>query len=199
MEIADLTKMEVDTDFSETDVAKLTVGQAATVTWNALTGATASGTVASIDPTATTSNNVVSYGVVVHLTTLPAGIRIGQSTNVVVTTASVTNVLAVPTSTVTTTGGFSTVQVQGQTGRTRVVIGVQGDTYTQITSGLKVGDRVELPKATTGTTNNTLTNPFGGGGLGGFGGGGFGGAGGGGFTRGGGTGTGGTGTGGGGK
>ena len=74
------------------------------MTWNALSGATATGKVASIDPTATTSNNVVTYGVVVDLTTLPKGIRIGQSTNVVVTTASTQNVLAVTSAAVTGAG-----------------------------------------------------------------------------------------------
>jgi macrolide-specific efflux system membrane fusion protein len=186
MKIADLTKMEVDTDFAEADTAKLKVGMQATVTWNALSSATATGTVASIDPTATTSNNVVSYGVVVKLTTLPAGIRIGQSTNVVVTTASATNVLAVPTAAVTTVGGFSTVEIAGTSTRTRVEIGVAGDTFTQITSGLTAGQSVTLPAVTTSGTSTT-TNPFGGGGFGGLGGtGGLGGGGG--FTRGGGTG-----------
>jgi macrolide-specific efflux system membrane fusion protein len=187
IQIANLKKMEVDTDFAEADAAKLKVGMAAAVTWNALTGATATGTVASIDPTATTSNNVVSYGVVVKLTSLPTGIRIGQSTNVVVTTASASNVLAVPTSAVTTVAGLSTVTIVGQSARTRVQIGVQGDTYTEVTSGLTAGQQVALPAASTSGTTGTTGNPFGGGGFGGLGGGGLGGAGGG-FTRGGGAG-----------
>jgi macrolide-specific efflux system membrane fusion protein len=184
MKIADLTKMEVDTDFAEADTAKLKVGMKATITWNALSSATATGTVASIDPTATTSNNVVSYGVVVKLSTRPTGIRIGQSTNVVVTTASASNVLAVPTAAVTTVAGISTVEIVGQTTRTRVGVGVTGDTFTEITSGLQAGENVVLPAVTT-SGNSTTTNPFGGGGLGGFGGGAGGLGGGGGFTRGG--------------
>ncbi|HZD98365.1 MAG TPA: HlyD family efflux transporter periplasmic adaptor subunit [Micromonosporaceae bacterium] len=202
MQVANLGKMEVDADFAEADATKLTTGMAARVTWNALTGATATGTVTSIDPTATTSNNVVSYGVVVDLTTLPKGIRIGQSTNVVVTTASKQNVLAVPSTAVTGAGtnGLVTVYANGTTHRQPVGIGLVGDTLTEITSGLQAGDEVVLP---TVTSSGTTTNPFGGGGLGGFGGGlSGGGFGGGTFTRSGGAGgagrTGGTGTGGGG-
>jgi membrane fusion protein, macrolide-specific efflux system len=208
MQVANLGKMEVDADFAEADATKLTTGMTARVTWNALTGATATGKVTSIDPTATTSNNVVSYGVVVDLTTLPKGIRIGQSTNVVVTTASKQNVLAVPSTAVTGAGtnGIVTVYANGTTHRQPVGIGLVGDTLTEITSGLQAGDEVLLP---TVTSSGTTTNPFGGGGLGGLGGGGFGGGLGGGgfgsggaFTRGGGAGgagrTGGTGTGGGG-
>jgi macrolide-specific efflux system membrane fusion protein len=206
MQVANLGKMEVDADFAEADATKLTTGMAARLTWNALTGATATGTMTSIDPTATTSNNVVSYGVVVDLTTLPKGIRIGQSTNVVVTTASKPNVLAVPSTAVTGAGtnGLVTVYANGTTHRQPVGIGLVGDTLTEITSGLQTGDEVVLP---TVTSSGTTTNPFGGGGLGDLGGGGFGGGlgGGGTFTRGGGAGgaggagrTGGTGTGGGG-
>jgi membrane fusion protein, macrolide-specific efflux system len=181
MQIADLTKMEADTDFPEADATKLKVGMDATITWNALTGATATGKVESIDPTATTSNNVVSYGVVVKLTSLPDGIRIGQSTTVVVTTASVTGVTAVLTSAVTTTGNRSTVTLDGSTLPTVVQVGVVGDTYTEITSGLTVGQKVVLPAAKTATTSTNPFVGFGGGGLGGggLGGGGFAGAGGG--------------------
>jgi macrolide-specific efflux system membrane fusion protein len=193
MQIANLDKMEVDADFAEADATKLTTGMAARVTWNALTGATATGKVTSIDPTATTNNNVVSYGVVVDLTTLPKGIRIGQSTNVVVTTASKQNVLAVPSTAVSGAGtiGVVTVYANGTTRRRPVGIGLVGDTLTEITSGLQAGDEVVLP---TVTSSGTTTNPFGGG-LGGLGGGGLGGGGGGGgaFTRGGGAGAGGTG------
>ena len=162
MQIANLGKMEVDADFAEADATKLTTGMAARVTWNALTGATATGTVTSIDPTATTSNNVVSYGVVVDLTTLPKGIRIGQSTNVVVTTASKPNVLAVPSTAVTGAGtnGIVTVYANGTTHRQPVGIGLVGDTLTEITSGLQAGDEVVLP---TVTSSGTTTNPFGGG------------------------------------
>lgn len=179
MQIANLTKMEVDADFPEADATKLKKGQAAKVTWNALTDGTATGTVASIDPTATTSNSVVTYGVVVKLTSLPKGIKIGQTTTVVVTIASKTNVLAVPSAAVTTVGGLSFVQViaNGAQTRTQVQVGLVGDSLTEITSGLNEGDTVALPAATSSSTSN---NPFAnlpGGGLGGFGG--FGGTGGG--------------------
>jgi membrane fusion protein, macrolide-specific efflux system len=186
MQIANLGKMEVDADFAEADATKLVTGMPARVTWNALTGATATGKVTSIDPTATTSNNVVSYGVVVDLTTLPKGIRIGQSTNVVVTTATKDNVLAVPSTAVTGAGanGIVTVYANGTTHRQPVGIGLVGDTLTEITSGLQAGDEVVLP---TVTSDGTTTNPFGGGLGGGIGGGlGGGGFGGGAFTRGGG-------------
>src|SRR5262249_1083426 len=139
IQIADLTKMEVDTSFPEADATKLKVGMPATVTWNALTGATATGTVAAIDPTATTSNNVVTYGVTVTLKTLPAGVRIGQSTTVDVTIATKDDVLAVPNTAVTMVGtaGLVNVYANGVTTPTRVEVGLVGDSLTEITSGLQ--------------------------------------------------------------
>jgi signal transduction histidine kinase len=128
---------------------------------------------------------------VVDLTSLPTGIRIGQSTTVVVTIQTKANVLAVPNAAVTTVGGFSVVTLAGQSQPTRVQIGLVGDSFTEITSGLTAGQQVVLPAV---NTSGTTTNPFGGG-FGGFGGGGFGGGGFGGGTGGGGAGRG-TGTGG---
>jgi membrane fusion protein, macrolide-specific efflux system len=182
VEIADMTKMEVDTDFPEADATKLKTGMPAAVSWTALTGATATGTVLSIDPSATTTSDVTSYGVVVKLTSLPSGIRIGQSTTVVVTTASATDVLAVPATAITTSGTRHTVIVvaNGKDIVTAVGIGVVGDSYTQVTSGLTEGERLVLPAVKTSTTTSTTdSNPFSGGGGGtgggGTGGGGFGG------------------------
>src|SRR5688572_25305768 len=63
IELANLTSMQVSASFAEADATKLKPGQAAAITWAALAGATAQGMVASIAPTATTSNNVNSYAV----------------------------------------------------------------------------------------------------------------------------------------
>ena len=45
-----------------------------------------SATVTAIDPTASTSNNVVTYGATITLGSLPDGIRLGQTAEVTVTT-----------------------------------------------------------------------------------------------------------------
>src|SRR5690349_15763795 len=85
--LADLSKMQINASFAEADATKLKVGQVTNITWSALTGARATGKVATIAPTATTANNVNSYAVVVSLYALPTGVRIGQSTTAVVTIA----------------------------------------------------------------------------------------------------------------
>jgi membrane fusion protein, macrolide-specific efflux system len=189
IQLADLTRMQVSASFAEADATKLKTGQTAAVTWAALSGARATGKIATIAPTATTQNNVNSYAVTVSLDTLPEGVRIGQTVTALVTVAQADNVLRVPAAAVRGTGQRHTVEVVGADGKQQaraVEVGVQGDQFVEITSGLQVGDQVALNlQTTTGAGTAGGNNRFGGGGFGGggFGGGGFGGAGGAGGAR----------------
>jgi macrolide-specific efflux system membrane fusion protein len=174
MTIADTAKLEIKGEFTESDVAKIKKGQQASVTFDAMQGARASGKVTMIDQTSTTSNNVVQYGVTVAITDPPPGLRIGATATVQVITASVRNVLYVPTAAVRTAGGRSTVTVMsGGKQVTKVVqIGAQGDQGTEIRSGLNEGDQVMIANTTGGTGGGFPTGRFpGAGGLGGGGGG----------------------------
>jgi len=182
IQLADLTVMQVSANFAEADATRLKVGQTTTVSWAALTGATATGKVATIAPTATTSNNVNSYAVILSLDSVPTGVRIGQTVTAKVTVDQASNVLRLPNAAVRSVGNRHQVTVETATNATEVrfvEVGVEGDTFTEITSCVAEGDQVGIVTTTTGTTTGT-------GGLGGFGGFGGGGAGGGGFVRGGG-------------
>jgi macrolide-specific efflux system membrane fusion protein len=159
--------------FAEADATKLKAGQVASVSWSALANTRATGKVASISPTATTQNSVNSYQVVISLDTVPAGTRLGQTTSVSVTVAEADNVLRLPTGAVRSAGGrFSVSLVTGtnKTQTTVVQVGVQGDTFYEITSGLTDGQQVAIPKAATPTTTGGAGGLLGGG-LGGAGGG----------------------------
>jgi macrolide-specific efflux system membrane fusion protein len=184
VQLADLGQPQISAYFAESDATKLKAGQAATVTWSALANTRATGKVASISPTAATQNNVNSYQVLVSLDSPPAGIRLGQTVTASVTVGEADNVLRLPTAAVRTAGGRFAVQLAS--GRTAVIqVGVQGDTFDEVTDGLAEGDQVVVPRQT--TTGTGGAGGFGGGGFfgpGGFGGGG--GAGGGGNRRGGG-------------
>ncbi|MCY1144535.1 efflux RND transporter periplasmic adaptor subunit [Actinoplanes sp. Pm04-4] len=167
VEIQDLTKMQVTADFAEADATKLKEKQAATITWNALNGTSATGKVTAIDPSATTANDVVTYGVALSLDKLPTGAKAGQTVSVAVTTGSVADTLMVSSAAITTVGDRHSVTVlNGAAEEVRPVeIGLEGDSATQITSGLQAGDRVVL-RATatnTGQTNNRGGFPGGGG------------------------------------
>jgi macrolide-specific efflux system membrane fusion protein len=184
IDLADLSKLQVTAAFAEADATKLKERQAATVTWNALSGTSEGAKVAAIDPQATTANNVVTYGVTLTLNKVPTGAKVGQTVSVTVTTGSAANALMVNSAAVTTVGTVHTVNVvtNGQTERRLVEIGLKGDQTTQITSGLQAGEMVEITAAA--TTTGTGAGGFPGGG-GGFPGGGGGLPGGGGFTGGG--------------
>jgi len=154
--IANLGTWYVDCDFSEADVAKVHKGDAVDITFGSLPDETFTGTVKSIDLTATTSDSVTTYGVKVQITSAPKELRDGASATVTVTTASARDVLAVPTSAVTTDSqGQSTVKkvVNGRSTAQVVQIGIKGDLFTQVTGGLKEGDTVELGATSTSSSN----------------------------------------------
>jgi macrolide-specific efflux system membrane fusion protein len=160
MVVADLSKMAVDVSFSESDISKVKVGQAATLTFSALSGVTAKGKVVSISPQSTISNSVVTYAAVVQLTAVPTKVRLGQSTSVTITVASAKDATVVPALAISTRGNLSfvTVVTDGVAKPTAVELGVEGSSYTQVTSGLAVGQQVQLDlSATTSTTSTTGT------------------------------------------
>ena len=107
-------------------------------------------------------------------------VRIGQTADVTITTASTSaSALYVPAAAITTANGVSTVKViqNGKTTPVTVTTGLVGDVGTQIKSGLTAGETIVIGSVstatttTTGTTGTTGTGGFGGGTGGGFGGG----------------------------
>jgi len=156
--ISDLSSWVVECDFAEADVAKVKEGDAVEITFGAIPNETFTGKVRKIDLTATTSENVTTYGVEVDVVNAPSELRDGASASVTVTTASASNVLAVPTSAITTDEqGNSTVKLvkDGKSTSRTVQIGIKGDTYTEIKSGLGVGDVVELGATSTSSSNDS--------------------------------------------
>jgi len=157
IDIADLTRMQVTAPFAEADATKLKEKQVATVTWNALSGTSQSGKVVTIDPSATTANNVVTYGVTLSLDKVPTGAKVGQTVSVSVVTGSAENALFVNSAAITTVGNRHSVTVvtNGQQETRQVEIGLVGDQSTQITSGATVGEQLVVTTASTTTGSGT--------------------------------------------
>jgi multidrug efflux pump subunit AcrA (membrane-fusion protein) len=144
--LGDVQDTEVKAQFSEADVAHLAVGQVATITIPNHPQPYA-GKVAQISPAGTTSGRLVRYGVLVAFDSVPTDLLLGQSASVAVTTAQATDVLSVPSSAVTHVNGSSatvTVRAGGRDQPRTVTIGLRGDSYTEIRSGLSEGDVVVL-------------------------------------------------------
>jgi multidrug efflux pump subunit AcrA (membrane-fusion protein) len=136
---------EATTTVSLNHIPTVKVGQTATVVADGAP-APVTGKVVSISPVPTSSTATTSYGVVISLPPDANGLKDGAIGSAQIVTASSPSGLAVPTSAVTTTGNAHTVTVL-EGGTTQVVpvqVGVVGDTWTQITGGLQVGQVVVL-------------------------------------------------------
>jgi multidrug efflux pump subunit AcrA (membrane-fusion protein) len=147
--LGDIANLAVSAQFSEADVGRLAIGQASTITLpNSSTPLP--GKVSQIDPAGTVSSRLVRYGVIIAFDAVPADLLIGESATVLVTTASAADVLYVASAAVTgVAGGAGTVTVRanGRDERRTVKIGLRGDQFTEIRSGLASGDQVVLPSA----------------------------------------------------
>ncbi len=141
---------------------KVKVGQAATVTFDALTDGIATGSVTAVDILPSTGDSVTTYGATITLDEAPDGLRDGMSASVVVTVDEVTDVLWAPTAAITTVGGQSTVTVRkdGAESTVQVQTGLAGDSGTEITSGVSEGDALVV--STSGPASNSFGFPLGG-------------------------------------
>jgi multidrug efflux pump subunit AcrA (membrane-fusion protein) len=191
--LVNLQGLQVTASFSETDAAKIRLGQAGTITVSAVPNKQLAAHVVAIDTSGTSSSGVVTYTVTMALDRTAAGLKPGMSANASVTTGEKDNVLNVPNAAVTGSGSNATVKVlkNGVQSTVNVVTGLKGDSTTEIVSGLTAGQQVVTssglaPTAGAGAAAGTTRPGGAAGGFPGGGGGGFpGGGGGGGFPRGG--------------
>lgn len=153
---------------NEVDVAKVAVGQKATLTFDAIDGLSITGEVAEVSPLASVSQGVVSYNVEIAFDSQDDRVKSGMSVSTSIITEVKADVLTVPNSAIKSQGDQRYVQMLNTTSTqagadgliateqtpTRVVveIGVTNDSLTEIISGLKEGDLIisQTIKPTTG-------------------------------------------------
>lgn len=165
--LTDVSLLDVKVGFAEADAAKVKVGQAATVTFDALPGQTVNGSVVSLDVNQTVVSNVVTYYARIGLTNPPADVKPGMTASVSVVLDKRENVVTLPTSAVTTRGNTATVTVRadGKDTTRTIGIGLRGDNAVEVVSGLQAGETV-VTKTTSAA--GAGTSNFGGRGGGGF-------------------------------
>ena len=162
--LGDLNDLQVRAMFPLGEVNRLRLGQPATISLAMSPGRTYTGTVARIDPVATTDGDRALFGVMVSLDEPPpAGLRTGMSATVEVVTAQAEGTLYVPAAAVhPKPNGEATVLIrQGDHTTVRPVrTGVRSDRYVAIMSGLNSGDHVVIPTGTgtDGFPNATFPN-----------------------------------------
>jgi HlyD family secretion protein len=162
---------EVQGTLDSSQVPSIKVGQSASVEVDGANGAM-DGTVSQVGPVQS-SNGSYSYPVIVALPSSANTMFSGSSANITITTGSVSNVVAVPTSAVQSlnTRTYVLELDKGELTRKVIKVGMIGNEYTQVLSGLSPGQSVVLAdysEAVPSTSTNTTRF----GGLGGLGGGG---------------------------
>jgi HlyD family secretion protein len=160
---------EVTATLDSSQVPAVKVGQSAIVGVDGVNG-NVEGTVSQVGPVQSTSSGF-SYPVVVALPATSSTVYAGSSANVTITTGDVSQVVALPTSAVQTLGTRSYVVElsNGVLTRKFIKIGMVGDVYTQVDSGLSPGQSVVLVDyaqavPSSNTNSNGLGNFLGGGG-----------------------------------
>ena len=169
----DLGKLQIAGQASETDISKLKMGQAATISATALGSNTVVGKVCQLSIVGAQISGVTSFGVTVCLDGSNPSLLVGMSATAAVVTSRADNAILVPSLAVRTVGGSQVVSVLGADGKTQtnvpVTVGISNGSETQILTGLTGTETVvETVQSTTQTRGG-----FGGGRI--LGGGGFGG------------------------
>lgn len=155
----DLTNMQVVADVDEADIGNVAKGERVSFTVDAYPDDVFSGTVTQVRQEATTTNNVVTYEVVINAPNADLKLKPGLTANVTVYTQENNDVLSIPSKALRYTPQKETVgnrkiqdingaknkvwTVEGNTVVAhRVNIGMTDGTHTQVLSGLKAGQEV---------------------------------------------------------
>ena len=173
--LTNLNSLQIKASVAEADIASLVVGQAANITFDAVSRSRATGTVLSIAPlnnASTGSGSVQSYTVLFGLDQNPDGVKPGMTAQVSVTTAEVQGALSIPATALTQRGPFYTVTLKpakpsDQGKQVRVTVGLQGDSRVEIKSGIKAGDEVVLRTTTSSSSTGFPAGGIPGAGFGG--------------------------------
>ncbi len=151
---SDLTKMEVDTNVSESDIGGITLGNKATFTVDAFPKRTFEGVVSQVRQSPQTVQNVVTYDVVVSVNNSDLALMPGMTAASRIVIDQRNDVIRVPNQALRyTPSGFSGVNMPGhaqiwvlrneQPVSVPVALGLEDDNFTEIVSGdVKAGDRV---------------------------------------------------------
>ena len=167
----DLTKMQVDTNVSESDIGGIKDWDKAAFSVDAFPKRTFQGTVSQVRQSPQTVQNVVTYDVVVSIDNTDLALKPGMTAATRVITDERTNVLRVPSQALRYAPADRTgprsgrrsnavdrtrvwVLRDGKPVRVAVTAGLDDDTYTEIVKGeLKAGDLVIVAEQR--TTNNS--------------------------------------------
>ncbi len=173
-----VTKQKLaEISLNEVDVAKIKIGQKATLTFDAIPDLTIAGQVAEIDAIGTVSQGVVTYKVKIAFDTQDERVKTAMSVSAAIITDIKQNVLLIPNSAVKSQGNAHYAEIiEGEDAVTAasantsgavlkntprkqtVEVGFSNDESTEIISGLKEGDLITV-RTTSSSVKTPTTQP----------------------------------------
>jgi RND family efflux transporter MFP subunit len=165
--LADLKSLQVAATIDETTIKRVSSGQTAQVTFDALAGQTLRGQVGEVPLQGALQGGVMVYVVDISLAgadKLP--LLVGMTANVKISTGQAQNALLVPAMAIQRASSGYQVLVPNAADATgsptpvTVEIGLSDGVNTQITKGLKLGDQVLVQLSSTTTNNNQQRGGF---------------------------------------
>ncbi|MFH1583478.1 MAG: HlyD family efflux transporter periplasmic adaptor subunit [Candidatus Falkowbacteria bacterium] len=160
-----MTKQHIaEISLNEVDVAKIKIGNKATLTFDAIDDLSISGQVAEIDALGTVTQGVVTYNVKIVFDTQDERVKSGMSANATIIIDSKVDVLLAPSSAIKNDGSDYAEMLDnlGQPQKKPVVIGASDDTMTEIISGVNEGDKIITQTINAGAAAAAATQQSGG-------------------------------------
>ncbi len=147
--VADMSKMQIETQVDESDIGQIKVGQKVTFTVDAYPGKNFSGVVSNISQKANVVSNVVYYKVLVDVDAAENLLKPTMTARVSIRIAESKGSLLVPLAAVKSSNGELYVMVvrDGKEQRVKVTTGITGESKIEILSGLVEGDQVMVATA----------------------------------------------------
>jgi HlyD family secretion protein len=145
--LADLSRLLVDVEVSEVDIDRVAVGQAATLTFDAIPDKTYQGKVIEVGQVGTVVQGVVNFEAQVEILNPDASIKPGMTAAVDIVVMQLEDVLLVPNRAVRVQDGQRVVYVMrgGQLTQVEITLGASSDSYSQVLEGeLQAGELIVL-------------------------------------------------------
>jgi len=144
--IDDLSHLLVDVQVTEVDINRISVGQKARLTFDAIQGKEYEGQVTEVGQVGTNVQGVVNFTVTVELLTSDSQVRPGMTAAVNLVTDELKDVVLVPNRAVRLRNGKRVVYLlkNGLPEVTEIRLGSTSDQYSQVLEGVKPGDVLVL-------------------------------------------------------
>jgi len=149
--LVDVSRYYLNVSVDEVDVARVAVGQAVTITVDALPNDVFSGVVERIAPQATVGAGVVSYPVRISVQSDDPRLRGGLTATAEIVVQELRDVVLAPNWAIrrdrTTGQAFASVLRNGQITEVEVQLGLRNENFSEVVSGLSVGETVAVRTA----------------------------------------------------